>query len=147
MSTLPTPRPFASRPALLAVIALLAAVLLGTAGWRASGLSARAPDAAATAVRELRFEDRADGSVAVIDHRRGTEIERVRGEAGFLRGSLRALARERQRSGFGAERPFELSARADGRLTLSDPTTGARVDLESFGPTNAAVYARLLALP
>jgi len=71
----------------------------------------------------------------------------VQGEAGFLRGSLRALTRERQRRGLGPAIPFELSARADGRLTLHDPATGERLDLESFGPTNAAVYARMLALP
>ena len=42
--------------------------------------------------------------------------------------------------------PFELIARADGRLTLIDTATEARIDLESFGPTNAAVFARLLTL-
>ena len=40
--------------------------------------------------------------------------------------------------------PSELIGRADGRLTLEDPTTGRRVDLESFGPTNAGVFAQLL---
>jgi len=32
-------------------------------------------------------------------------------------------------------------------LTLVDPGTGRRVDLESFGPTNAAVFARLMQIP
>ena len=31
----------------------------------------------------------------------------------------------------------------DGRLVLLDPVTGDRINLESFGPTNAAVFARL----
>jgi putative photosynthetic complex assembly protein len=57
---------------------------------------------------------------------------------------LRALARERQKRDLGAGPAFELIARADGRLTLNDPATGERLDLESFGPTNAAVFARLL---
>ena len=39
---------------------------------------------------------------------------------------------------------FGLIGRADGRLTLEDPATGRRVDLESFGPTNAAVFAQIL---
>jgi putative photosynthetic complex assembly protein len=47
----------------------------------------------------------------------------------------------------GSEAPFELIAQADGRLTLHDPATGKRVELESFGPTNAANFSRLLALP
>lgn len=138
---------FASRHAVLAIAVLLVGTVLSVATVRQSGVLVKTPDAAATQTRALRFEDRPDGSVAVIDHVRGTELDRVQGEAGFLRGSLRALARERQRRGLGPQEPFQLTARADGRLTLSDPATGERVDLESFGPTNAAVYARLLVLP
>jgi putative photosynthetic complex assembly protein len=58
---------------------------------------------------------------------------------------MRGLARERRRQGVGADIPFQLIGRSDGRLTLVDPGTGRRVDLESFGPTNAAVFARLMA--
>jgi len=66
------------------------------------------------------------------------------GTNGFLRGTLRGLARERKRQGIGPEAPFRLTAHDDGRLTLADPATGRRVDLESFGPTNAAVFSQLL---
>lgn len=125
--------------------ALVLAALLGTAAVRLSGLSISEPDAAPVAVRELRFEDRPDGSIAVFDAHSDTLIETVRGEAGFVRGALRGLARERRREGIGAAPPFRLVARVDGRLTLIDPSTGRRVDLESFGPTNAAEFARLLA--
>ena len=59
---------------------------------------------------------------------------------------LRALARERKKRDLGSGPPFELLARADGRLTLVDPSTGARIDLESFGPANAGVFARLMTL-
>ena len=31
-------------------------------------------------------------------------------------------------------------------LTLDDPATGERVDLDSFGPTNVAEFARFLAM-
>jgi hypothetical protein len=34
--------------------------------------------------------------------------------------------------------------RADGRITLDDPVTGRSIDLESFGPTNAAVFAKIM---
>jgi len=69
------------------------------------------------------------------------------GSGGFLRGALRALVRHRRLAGLGAEAPFLLVAHADGRLTLEDPATRHRVDLESFGPTNSAVFAQLLATP
>jgi len=56
---------------------------------------------------------------------------------------LRALARERHRENIGADAPFLLIGRTDGRLTLLDPTTQQRIDLESFGPSNAALFADL----
>jgi hypothetical protein len=40
-----------------------------------------------------------------------------------------------------------MIGRADGKLTLEDPGTGRRVDLGSFGPTNAAVFAQIMASP
>jgi putative photosynthetic complex assembly protein len=140
----PTQRDTMPRGPLLAIGAVLLVVLVGVAGVRLSGTPIRAPDAEAVAQRSLRFEDRRDGSVAVLDARSGQQIESIQGEAGFLRGALRALARERRKQGLGSEPAFELIARADGRLTLSDPATGERVDLESFGPTNAGVFRRLL---
>jgi putative photosynthetic complex assembly protein len=133
-------------PALWALAALLVLTLTGVAFVRVAGVSIRAPDAAPTVERLLRFEDRPDGSVGVIDATQGQAITVLQGEQGFLRGALRALARERRQRGLGPEAPFALTARADGRLTLSDTATGARLDLESFGPTNAGAFARLLTL-
>ena len=93
--------------------------------------------------QQLRFEDRPNGDVGVVDARSGQEIARFAGEQGFVRGVLRALARERLRRGIGPEQPFELLGHAQGRLTLRDPVTGERIALESFGPSNAALFARL----
>jgi putative photosynthetic complex assembly protein len=97
--------------------------------------------------RPLRFEDRPDGSIAVVDGRTGQLVTTVQGEQGFLRGSLRALSRERRARGLGSEQPFQLIARPDGRLTLVDPVTDQRIELESFGATNAGTFARLLEPP
>jgi len=126
----------------LAVLALLA--LAGASAVRLSGVDIHAPDAPALMTRELRFEDRPDGSIAVIDAKQQQVISTITGQSGFVRGTLRGLARERKRSGLGAEQAFELIGRADGRLTLHDPATGRIVDLESFGPTNASEFVRLL---
>lgn len=93
--------------------------------------------------RSLRFEDRPNGDIAVIDAASLREVARFQGEQGFLRGSLRALTRERQRRGLGPQAPFELTGHVDGRLTLRDTATGQRIALESFGPTNSAVFAQL----
>jgi putative photosynthetic complex assembly protein len=134
------------RGPLLAIGALLLATLLTVSAVRLSGMPIRQPDAEPAVSRTLRFEDRPDGSVAVIEARENRELVRLTGEQGFLRGALRALSRERAMRGLGPEHPFELIGRADGRLTLVDPATGERIDLESFGPTNAGVFARLLEL-
>jgi len=113
-------------------------------------LTGNGPDqrpAAATQERQLRFEDRPDGSIAITDARSGEPVTSVQGEQGFVRGALRALARERKARGLGAEQPFQLLVRRDGGLTLYDPATSQRVDLEAFGPTNADNFARLLKDP
>ena len=103
----------------------------------------REPDAAPTKVLQLRFEDRPDGSIAVINYKTGQEIDSIQGEAGFVRGTLRGLAQERKRRGLDSGPPFELIYRADGRLTLFDTATGRMLDLESFGPTNAGTFFKL----
>ena len=93
--------------------------------------------------RSLRFEDRPNGDIAVLDATTQREVAHFRGEQGFLRGSLRALARERQRRGMGSQAPFELTGHVDGRITLRDTATDQRIALESFGPTNSAVFSQL----
>ena len=112
-------------------------------------ITGNGPDQLAAATiseRLLRFEDGANGGVAVIDAETGKLLTTMTGEQGFLRGSLRALARDRISRKVGSEQPFKLIARTDGRLTLFDPVTGQRIDLESFGPTNAAVFAPFLTM-
>lgn len=132
------------RGVLMAIGGVLLASVIAVAAVRISGTTIRVPDEAAVAMRELRFEDRPDGSVVVIDAPTRTVIHTMTGENGFFRGALRGLARERKRNGLGPEPSFQLIGRADGRLTLVDPATGQRIDLESFGPTNAAVFARFM---
>ena len=102
--------------------------------------------AAATLQRSLVFQDQKDGGVRVEDGVTGETLTVLHGEQGFVRGSLRAMSRERYSRGIGSSAPFDLIARVDGRVTLFDPSTGQRVDLESFGPTNTAEFSRFLAM-
>ena len=140
------------RGPLWAAALLIIATLLGVATIRATGVDVSTrSQAAVVAQRVLHFEDQADGSVRVLEVKAGQAPQLLQvvgaGDGGFLRGALRALVRQRRAAGLGAEAPFVLTARADGRLTLVDPATNERVDLESFGPTNAALFAQLLARP
>lgn len=131
---------------LAAMGALVLASLIGVATVRLTGTSAvQQPDAATVQTMSLRFEDNSDGSISVLDAQTGALLNTVApGTNGFLRSTMRGLVRERKRQGIGPETPFELLGRADGRLTLNDPSTQRRVDLESFGPTNSAVFATLM---
>ena len=95
--------------------------------------------------RELLFADGPKGEVLVKDFKTGQVIGMFEGEQGFVRGTLRALVRERKRREVGSELPFELTAKSNGRLVLSDPSTAQRIDLDSFGPTNAALFRNLKA--
>jgi putative photosynthetic complex assembly protein len=97
------------------------------------------------AERTLRFEDRADGGINILDGKSGAKIAQVEpGTNGFLRSTLRGLARERKRRELGSEAPFILALQSNSRLTLTDPATERAVDLGSFGPTNAAVFRGIL---
>lgn len=138
-------KPFPRGP-LIASALLISAVIVAVAAVRVTGIGAsHVVDAPATSERALQFQDRDDGSIVVIDARTGATIETLEpGTNGFLRSTLRGLVRERKRQGLGPEQPFQLVAHTDGRLTLIDPATGRRVDLEAFGPTNVATFAHLL---
>jgi len=143
MSTLAS-KDFLSPVAKVLIAALMSIILLLVFINSRDLSKVREPDASPAQVLQLRFEDRPDGSIAIIDYKTGKQIDAVQGEAGFVRGTLRGLAQERKRRGLDSGPPFELIYRADGRLTLSDTATGRMVDLESFGPTNAGSFYRLL---
>ena len=101
----------------------------------------------ALASRDLVFLDEANGSVLVrngIDH---NTVDVLTGENGFIRGTLRGLARGRRAEHVGSDAPFRLTSWSDGRLTLTDLSNDRRIELEAFGSENVAVFARLLTMP
>jgi putative photosynthetic complex assembly protein len=125
---------------------IMLGALGGTAAMRLSGASAQQiPDAPVQSERHLKFDDMPSGSIRVTDAVQGeTILEVAPGAQSFFRGAVRALVRERKKLGIGDEYPFHLVSRTDGRLTLMDPLSKQRVDIESFGPSNAAIFVELL---
>ena len=139
--------PTVPRGVLLAAAALLGFTLLAVIAARLGGQEALPRiTAAAVASRDLSFENRADGAVAVYDVADGGVVDVLApGSNGFIMGVLRGIDRERGRRDIGTDaRLIRLTRWTDGRLTLDDPATGFHSELVSFGPTNAAAFARLL---
>jgi len=138
------------RGALLGAAALLTVAIGLAATARVTGVGTLSnPTTAPVESRSLRFEDRPDGGIAVYEagrEARPVEVYEPGGGHGFVRGVLRGLARERKLRGIGREPAFRLTLTrwADGRLSLEDPVTGRRIELDAFGPTNAGSFAELL---
>ena len=97
------------------------------------------------AQRSLIFHDAPDGGILIHDARDGSlALALPSGTNGFIRGSLRALARTRHQAGLSSMAPFVLTAWGDGRLSLEDPQTGERIAISSFGPTQVKSFVALL---
>jgi putative photosynthetic complex assembly protein len=125
----------------LAALVCSVLVMIATARW--AGWVHVGHDAPVAWSRALHFQDHSSGAVLVIDASTEQEIARFEGEQGFVRGSLRALVRERKRRDLGPEQPFILEGHSDGRLSLRDPTTQTRIPLDSFGPSQLALFQPL----
>ena len=141
MSAAPFPR------GILAIAGTVIALSIAFAAvGRMTGAANSAPTAAPIATRELLFRDQANGGVAVFDAiNTAAPIEVIApGTNGFLRATMRGLARQRLRQDANLDVPFRLTGWADGRLTLEDPTTGRRVEMEAFGISNEEIFAHLL---
>ncbi|HSG87986.1 MAG TPA: photosynthetic complex assembly protein PuhC [Pseudomonadales bacterium] len=140
-------QPLIHRGMLIGAAVLLTVTVVGSAWARWSGTGAvDLPDVAMVQMRELRFEDRADGAVVVFEADQQVDVFEA-GTGGFVRGVLRALARTRMLGSVGSEAPFQLVHWADGRLTLIDPVTDERVEINAFGPDNFEPFARLMMAP
>jgi putative photosynthetic complex assembly protein len=96
--------------------------------------------------RTLVFSDRPDGGIDVKDAMQGGAVVYTlpNTQNGFVRGAMRALARRRRLANIGPEAPFTLTRYEDGRFTLADPSTGERVEIGSFGPSQVKSFEDLL---
>ncbi len=134
------------RAALFGAAALIAFALIAISFGQNSGIGlTSAPEAEAAQTQDLVFADRNDGAVVVYEADDGMEIAVLEpGTNGFVRGVMRSLARERRQQGVDSTVPVRLTLWDDGRLSLEDPATGFRSDLDAFGPTNAGAFASFL---
>jgi putative photosynthetic complex assembly protein len=134
------------RAILLAAGALAFGVILVAAMARTTDVGvSRVAYSAPAARRDIRFADRADGSIAVSDASSNEVVAVLEpGTNGFVRIMMRSLAKQRQDMGVGPEPAFELTRWDVGRLSILDPVTGQHRDLSGFGKTNVDDFGKLL---
>lgn len=95
--------------------------------------------------RALHVTDRADGAVVITDANTGATVSVVPyGEEGFVRATLRRLARVREARGLGPDTPFALRRWDNGALSLHDPATGSDAEIYGFGPDHVRAFAVML---
>lgn len=133
------------KPVLLGATVLIAFSLIAASVARLTDVGTlHMPAARAVQTLSLRFEDRDDGGIDVRDATSANVIYTVApGTNGFIRSTLRGLARERRRSGLDGATPFRLTHWSDGTVSLDDKATGRSVGLDAFGATNAQAFAQL----
>jgi putative photosynthetic complex assembly protein len=134
------------RGEVVATLLLAGCVAIGFGVGKLPKMELTDPSARPLMMRELRFEDRNDGGIMVLEYGNDRIIHELEpGEGTFVRSVLRALARERKRMELGAEAPFRMIAWSDGRLSLEDTVTGHRTELNgAFGQDNTAAMIELL---
>lgn len=126
-------------------ILVLASIAFAAAGRYADVGTVRMPVSTPVIETALGFADNADGSITVTEAASGRLVATIPPESnGFIRGVMRGMARERMLHSVSADPPFLLTRWANGTLSLHDPTTGRKVELDAFGPTNAQAFAGLL---
>jgi putative photosynthetic complex assembly protein len=146
MNTLAAPNPRLLARLIPGVVAvILGGTLLSATLARLTGFGALPSPPPALATAYLSFTDLANGGVAVRDATSGTLIATIpdRGD-GFVRMTLRLMAGVRMREHIGPAAPFILTQFSGGRMRLADPATGQSIELEAFGPSNIAEYAKFL---
>jgi putative photosynthetic complex assembly protein len=134
---------------LLFTMAMAGAVRFGLIPQSANPTASRAAEhVAAAQTRELRFADRADGAVVVSDATTGETVKVIEfGQGGFLRATMRRMAKARVAAGIGAEPPFNLTRWENGALSLSDPETGRDAEIFGFGADHTKTFADMLKEP
>ncbi|MEO1107832.1 MAG: photosynthetic complex assembly protein PuhC [Pseudomonadota bacterium] len=111
-------------------------------------LSATPPAAEITHERAMiLISDGVSGAVSVLSPE-GAVIARLDAtQGGFVAGVARVIDRNRAQADLQAHTPVIVTRRANGRLDITDPTTGWSADLMGFGADNASRFARLLDQP
>lgn len=128
---------------LLALI-LVCMALTSVFVWSDQPKDALLPESQIVAQREVELVGDMSGAAKVFDTNGALIADLSPEEGGFISGMWRVLQRERTKAQVSLEGPVLLVATENGRLRLTDPSTGWSADLMGFGQDNSAAFAKLL---
>jgi len=125
------------------VVAVLGIVCIAV--WSGRAPSAQPTDAPISAQIRIFLSADMSGSVRVLDTNGSVIADLAPEQGGFISGVGRVLDRERGKRGVDLNGPVDVIWRENGRLSVSDPSTGWSADLMGFGADNARAFAKLVA--
>jgi len=129
----------------LIVVGFILLLTILAAAFGEKGRGHQYPTGTVVAQRSLMFVDDQDGSVVVNDAASGARVAKLPRESNaFIRTTMRGIAHAGSHEFPVPNHAVLLTLWNDGRLTLDDPLSGRRLDLEAFGRDNAGAYAGLL---
>ncbi|MGR3494449.1 photosynthetic complex assembly protein PuhC [Citreimonas sp.] len=124
---------------------MLTLILVSAHVWTGQPVGSVPPKGAVAAERVLYLQGDLSGAATVRDETGTTIFSLNPEEGGFVSGVARVLDRERTKARVALDGPVVLTAYENGRMAITDPSTGWSADLMGFGQDNAAAFARLLA--
>ena len=130
-----------------AMFALVAVILLLVSLARLTDqpLSAIPPESEAVLSRTVFLSGQLSGAAKVMDTNGNLIADLSADEGGFIAGVARVLDRERAKHKKPLDGAVIVTLGANGRLSITDPSTGWSADLMGFGADNAKAFAKLLA--
>ena len=94
--------------------------------------------------KKIHVYDHPNGAIKITDTS-GQVLTIIENNGAFARVVFRTLAKERIMVGVGPEKPFILTVRQSGILSISDPITKSNIDINAFGESNMKLFSELLA--
>lgn len=125
-------------------LVMLCLIMVTAHVWTGQPITATPPDSPVKVEKTLFLHGDMSGAARVLDANGSLIANLSPEEGGFLSGIWRVLQRERTKARVALDGPVTVTAFENGRMAITDPSTGWSADLMGFGQDNAAAFARLL---
>ncbi|MDA7423353.1 photosynthetic complex assembly protein PuhC [Thalassococcus lentus] len=125
-------------------LVMLCLLMVSAHVWTGQPVVSAPPDSAIKVEKTLFLQGEMSGAARVLDANGSVIADLSPEQGGFLSGVWRVLQRERTKARTALDGPVIVQAFDNGRMAITDPSTGWSADLMGFGQDNAAAFAKLL---